>query len=118
MLFSAKHQHESAIERISYLPSLFKIPLTSFPIPALCVVTEPQFEFPESYSKYPLAIYFTYDSSYVIPFLRPTLSFLSSRSVHKSILYVCVSIVALQIYIFKILFKYDFFCYGFTDSQI
>ena len=118
MLFSAKHQHESVIERISYLPSLFKIPLTSFPIPALCVVTEPQFEFPESYSKYPLAIYFTYDSSYVIPFLRPTLSFLSTRSVHKSILYVCVSIVALQIYIFKILFKYDFFCYGFTDSQI
>ena len=29
------------------------------PFPPLCVITEPQFEFPESYSKFPLAIYLT-----------------------------------------------------------
>ena len=33
---------------------------TSLPIPPFSVVTEPLFEFPESYSKFPLAIYFTY----------------------------------------------------------
>ena len=30
------------------------------PIPSFQIVTEPLFEFPESYSKFPLAIYFTY----------------------------------------------------------
>ena len=104
MLFFAKHQHESTIGGISYHPSLLKI-LPPSRSPTLYVVTEPQFEFPESYGKFPLAIYFTYDSLYVIPSFHPTLSFMDFPSVHKSILYVCVSIAALQIYIFKILFK-------------
>ena len=33
------------------------------------VVTEPWFEFPESYSKFPLAIYFTYGGVYSISFV-------------------------------------------------
>ena len=37
----------------------------SLPISKLLAVTEPQFEFPVSYSKFPLAIYFTYVSVYV-----------------------------------------------------
>ena len=36
------------------------LPPMSLPIPLLWVVTEPLFEFPESYSKFLLAIYFTY----------------------------------------------------------
>ena len=41
------------------------------------VVTEPQFEFPESYSKFPLAIYFTFGNVYfhVTLFIHPTVSF-------------------------------------------
>ena len=38
------------------------LPPMSLPIPLLWVVTEPLFEFPESYSKLPLAIYFTYSN--------------------------------------------------------
>ena len=48
-VFSAKHQHDSAI-----------------PIPPPQVVTEPQFEFPESYSKFPLAVYFIYGNIYYV----------------------------------------------------
>ena len=36
------------------------LPLTPLPIPTIYVVTEPWFEFPESLSKFPLAIYLTY----------------------------------------------------------
>ena len=46
------------------LPSR-SLPPVSSPIPALSIVTETWFEFPESYSKFPLAIYFTYVSVYV-----------------------------------------------------
>ena len=38
------------------------------------IVTEPQFEFPESYSKFPLAIYFIYVSVYVSMLLSPFVS--------------------------------------------
>ena len=41
-------------------PSLLKLPPISLPIPPLQVDTEPLFEFPEPYSKFLLAIYFTY----------------------------------------------------------
>ena len=40
-------------------PILNPIP-TSLPIPHFEIVTEPLFEFPESYGKFPLPIYFTY----------------------------------------------------------
>ena len=36
------------------------LPLTPLPIPTIYVVTEPWFEFLESFSKFPLAIYLTY----------------------------------------------------------
>ena len=39
------------------VPFLFNLPFTSHSLPPLQVVTEPQFEVPESYGKFPLAIY-------------------------------------------------------------
>ena len=41
------------------------------PHPTLYIVTEPQFEVPESYSKFPLTICFTYGSVYVSMLLSP-----------------------------------------------
>ena len=57
--------------------------------------TEPLFEIPEPCSKFPLAIYFTYGnvSFHVTHSIHLTLS--SPPHVHKSIHYVCFSIVAL-----------------------
>ena len=51
--------------RYTYVPSLWNLPPTSLPIPPLQAVTEPRFEFPESHSKFPLAVYFTHGSVYV-----------------------------------------------------
>ena len=42
--------------KVYIVPSLMSLPPTSHPIPPLQVVTEPWFEFPESYSKFPLSI--------------------------------------------------------------
>ena len=44
--------------RYTYVSSLLNLPPAFHAIPSLQVVTEPQFVFPESYSKFPLAIYF------------------------------------------------------------
>ena len=41
-------------------PSFWNLPSMSLPIPPFQVDTEPLFEFPELYSKFPLALYFTY----------------------------------------------------------
>ena len=49
--------------RYTYIPSLLKLSPIFFP--ALQIDTEPLFEFPESYSKFSLAIYFIYDKVYV-----------------------------------------------------
>ena len=46
--------------RYTYIPSLLNLLPISLPIPPLLVDTEPLFEFPESYGKFLLAIYFTY----------------------------------------------------------
>ena len=46
--------------RYTYIPSLLNRPPISLLIPPLQVDTEPLFEFPETHSKLPLAIYFTY----------------------------------------------------------
>ena len=79
--------------RYTHIPSLLKLPPISFLIPPHKVDTEPIFEFPEPYSKFPLAIYFTYGnvshSFHTLPPLLP------SPHVHKSILYVCLSIATL-----------------------
>ena len=48
--------------RCTYGPSLLHLPPTSHCLPPLWVVTEPEFDFPESYSKFPLAIDFTHGS--------------------------------------------------------
>ena len=49
--------------RYKYVPFLEP---PSHRFPPLYVATEPWFEFPESYSKFPLAIYFTYGSLYAL----------------------------------------------------
>ena len=46
--------------RYTYIPSLMNLPPISLPILPFQVDTEPLFEFPEPFSKFPLAIYFTY----------------------------------------------------------
>ena len=48
VLVSGKHHLELASHRYTYVPSLLSLPPTFYLIPALCIVTEPQFEFPES----------------------------------------------------------------------
>ena len=50
--------------RYTYIPSLLNLLPISLPIPCLWVDTEPFFVFPETYSKLPLAIYFTYGRVY------------------------------------------------------
>ena len=68
VLVSAIHQHESDIGIHMPPPSSTSLPPPT-PSPPLQVVTEPWFEFPESYSKFPLAIYFTYGGVYSISFV-------------------------------------------------
>ena len=43
--------------RYTYVPFLLNLPPSSSPFPRLQVITEPQFAFPESYNRFPLAIY-------------------------------------------------------------
>lgn len=52
VLFPAIHQHESATGIRMSPPSR-----ASHPIPALEVVTEPPFQLPDSYSKFPQALF-------------------------------------------------------------
>ena len=78
-------------------PLLPRPPSHHPPHPTLQPVKETLFEFPESYSKFPLAIYFTYCkfpcySLHTSHPLSPT-----PCCVHKSVLYICFSIAALQI---------------------
>ena len=84
--------------RCTYVLSLLNLPSTSH----LSQVTEPRFEFPESYSKFPLASYFTYASVYasmlLSPFISPSPSFpstllsISLFSVSTSLLLSCKSL--------------------------
>ena len=73
-----------------------------FHLPPHCTlqpVTEPLFEFPESQSRFPLAIYFTHGivNFYVTLSTHLPFSLLSSHLDHRSVLYVCFSTVALKI---------------------
>ena len=59
----------------TYIPSLLNLPPISLPILPLEVDTEPLSEFPEPYSKMPLAIYFTYgdvSSMLLFPYVSPS----------------------------------------------
>ena len=62
--------------RHTYVPSLLKLLPVSLPTPPLYVGTEPLSELPETYVKFPLAIYFTYGniSFHVILSIHLTLS--------------------------------------------
>ena len=62
-------------------PLSFETPSISLPISFLQIDTEPLFEFPEPYSRLPLAIYFTYGNvsfhvtlSYISPSLHSSLT--------------------------------------------
>ena len=91
--FSVTHQQESAIGTPMSPPSRPSLPSPSPPHPS-----EPLFEFPESYSKFPLAICFTHGivNLYVTLSIPLPFSFLSARLVHRSVLYICFSIAALK----------------------
>ena len=83
--------------KVYIVPSLMSLPPTSHPIPPLQVVTEPWFEFPESYSKFPLSI--LHMLVYMFPCYSLHLSHpvLPTCHVHESVLYAFISIAALQI---------------------
>ena len=63
------------------------------------LLPEPWFEFSEAYRKFPLTVCFTYGSVYAsITFsICLTFFFLPTIHAHKCVLYVCISIAALQI---------------------
>ena len=94
VLVSAIYQHESTICIHMPCTSWTSLPLPTFPPK---VVTEYGLELPASYSKFPLAIYFTHGNVrfHAILSILPTLSF--PDCVHESVLCVCVSTAALQI---------------------
>ena len=75
-------------------PSVYPCkPPTSLPIPALDkLLTEPQFEFRESYNKFLLAVYFTCGNVCfrVTLSIPPTLSSFHPSCVRKSVLHVCL----------------------------
>ena len=89
VLVSAIHQHDLAIHRYTYVPSFLNLPPTTSHLSRLS--QNAGFELLASYSKFPLAIYFTYGNVC----FSATLSF--PDYVHKSVLYNCISITALQI---------------------
>ena len=63
--------------RYTYVPSLLNFSPTFYPILSLYIVTDYWFELLASYSKFPLASYFTYGSICfdTTPSISPTLSF-------------------------------------------
>ena len=97
VLVSAGHQHESAIYMYTQIPSVLSLPPTHCPVSPLKIIAEHQAELPVPHSSFPLAICFTYNSIYMsmLPsqFVPPS----PSRCLHKSILYICICIPALQI---------------------
>ena len=92
---------------------------TSLPIPPLQVVTESWFEFPESYSKFPLAIYLTHGKVcfHVSLSIPPTLSFFPAPplppAMSTSLFSVQVSILFQIIFLFRWLqnIEQSFLCY-------
>ena len=89
------HTSTRVSHRYTHVPSLWDLP----PHPILQHVAEPLFEFPESYSKFPLAICFTYDivNFYVAFSVHLPFSLLYSHLVHRSVLYVWFSSASLRI---------------------
>ena len=95
--FSVINQQESAIGTPMFPPSQNSLPSPSPPQPSAC--HRVQFEFPESYSKFPLAICFTHGivNFYVTLSIHLPFSLLSFHLAHGSVLYVCFSFAALKI---------------------
>ena len=89
------HQHESPIGIHMSAPPWTSPHLPSHPTPL--GITEHWVELPAAYSKFPLATYFTYGNVYVSMLLSQFLPLSPPLCVHKSILYFCISITALQI---------------------
>ena len=84
----------------TYIPSILNLPPISLPISPLQVDTESLFEFLESYSKFPLAIYFIYGNvsfhvtlSIHLTLLSPLLMSISLFSVSISPLLPCKQIL-------------------------
>ena len=73
------------------------------PHPTLQPVTEPLLAFPESHSKFPMAVYFIYGivNFHVTLSIHLTFPLLPSSHVHRSVLCVCFSISALNVTVLK-----------------
>ena len=79
--------------RFTHVPSYLNIPHISHPTPR---GYQTRSEFPESYSKFPLAIYFTFGNVYVSVLFAQIIP-PSSPRVQNSVVYVCVSFAVLHI---------------------
>ena len=77
--------------RYTYILSLLNLPPISRPIPSFQVDTEPLFEFPEPYSNFPLAIYFTYGNVSFHVSLSIHLTLSSPLPMSVSLFSMCVS---------------------------
>ena len=77
--------------RCTYVPSLLNLSLTFHPFPPLSVITEPQLEFLEPYSKFPLALY----SHMLVYRLHPFLSIHLILSLFSPTL-ICKSVLCLH----------------------
>ena len=67
------------------------------PFPPIQVITEHRAELPVLYGRFPLAIYFTHGSVFMSNLISQFIPPSPQPHVHMCILYVCVSIPALQI---------------------
>ena len=85
-MVSAIHQHKSATGLSLNL--LLKPPSPSHPSRL-----SQSFGFPASYSKFPLAVYFTYDSVYVSILLSQVISLSPSPTVTKSLFFMSASLL-------------------------
>ena len=91
-MVSAMHQHEPQASTRS-LPLKPPSQLPPYPTPLGCH----SFGFPASYSKFPLALYFTYGNVYVSILLSHVIPLSSSPTVTESLFFMSVSFAALQI---------------------
>ena len=75
----------------TYVPYFLNLLPISLPIPHLSVDTEPLFEFPKTYSKFPLAVYFTHGDVSFHATLSIHLTLSSPLTVSISLFSVCFS---------------------------
>ena len=78
-----------------FIPFLFSLPLTH-PYPIRLGSHRAPAGLPMLYSSLPVAVYFTHDNAYKLMLLSQLVLSSPSPTLHKSILYVCVTIPPLK----------------------